>query len=191
MSDFQEYSSIDQQPDHRDPDKSLISIFDQNNPDIAFMEREAFNHIHESGALTKVYLRTNDLGSVDDVWEEDANPIYDQPVNIKGQFVPEKMSVALNKFGIENNSKFEVNYSRAELLSLFGPRLIRSGDVIQIPHNTLIQTQNTEFIDGQLGLADKFRVISGADAGSFNYRWLYWVVYVELLTGNFTVRPSS
>lgn len=189
--DFPEYSSLDQQADFRDPDNSQLSIFDPDNPDIAFMEREAFNFIHESGAITKVYLRTNDLANIDDVWEEDNNPIYDQPIEVKGQFIPEKMSVALNKFGIENNSKFEINYSRAELLSLFGTRLIRSGDVVRIPYNTLVQTQNTEFIDGQLGLADKFRVISAADTGNFNYRWLYWTCTVELLTGNFTVRPEN
>jgi len=191
MSEFPEYSSLDQQQDFRDPDASQISIFDPNNPDIAFMEREAFNYIHESGAPTKIYLRTNDLGNVDEVWEEDNNPIYDLPITIKGQFVPEKMSMALNKFGVENNAQFEIHYSRAELFHTFNTRMIRSGDIIQIPYNTLIQTQNTEFIDGQLGLADKFRVISATDTGNFNYRWLYWSCTVELLTGNFTVRPEN
>lgn len=186
-----EYSSLDQAQDFSNPDNELIAIFDPNSPEIANMEREAYNYIQYAGAPTCVYLRTNDLGQVDDVWEEDSDPIYYPPVDVKGQFVPEKMSMALNKYGIESKSQFEVHYSRAQLLAIFGKRLIRGGDVIQIPHNTLVQTQNTEFLDGKLGLADKFRVISAQDSGNFNYRWLYWTCVVELLTGNFTVRPEN
>lgn len=183
MSDMPEYSSIQQMPDYSDPDNNLTSMFDPDNPEIANMEREAYNYIHQAGAPTEIYLRTSDLGAVDDVWEEDNNPIYDSPVPVKGQFVPEKMSTALVKFGVESNAKFDVHYSRAELLDLFGNRLIRSGDVIDIPHNTLVQTQNTEFVDGKFGLATKFRVLEARDTGNFNYRWLYWTCTVELLTG--------
>lgn len=189
--EFPEYSNLDDQNDFRDPDNSKLSIFNgSENPDVAYMEREAFNYIHESGVPTHIYLRTNDIGNVDEVWEEESNPIYDKPIEVRGRFLPEAMSVALNKFGIDNNVKFDIHYSRAELLSLFGVRLVRSGDIIQIPYNTLVQTQNTEFIDGKMGLADHFRVISANDTGNFDFRWLYWTCHVELLTGNYTVRPT-
>lgn len=190
---LQEYSSIQNHPDFRTDDQifnSKLSIFDNENPEVARMEREAFNYIQQAGAVTHIYLRTEDLGAVDEVWEEDNNPIYYPPVSIKGQFVPEKMSTALKKWGIESDAKFDINYSRAQLLDRFGKRMIRAGDVIQLPHNTLVQTQNTEFIDGQLGLADKFRVIDAHDTGNFNYRWLYWTVYCELLSGDITVRTE-
>jgi hypothetical protein len=189
--EFPQYSSLDQTQDYTNAEDSKLSIFDQDSPDIANMEREAFNYIQYSGAPTHIYLRTNDLLQVDDVWEEDSDPIYDCPVTIKGQFVPEKMSLALTKYGVDTKSQFEVHYSRAQLLSHFGNRLIRTGDVVGLPHNTLVQTQNTEFVNGQLGLANKFRVISATDTGNYNYRWLYWTCIVELLTGNFTVRPDN
>jgi hypothetical protein len=195
MSDqhIPEYSSIQNVPDHRSDQEKLsspLSIFDQNNPEIANMERQALDYIHTSGAWTQVYLRSNALLEVDEVWEEDANPVYDLPKPFKGQFAPEPMSAALNKWGYEANTKFKINYSRAELLDALGNRLIRAGDVIAIPHNTLIQQQNTEFVDGPIGLADKFRVVGAQDIGNYNYRWLYWTCTVELLTGDITVRPE-
>lgn len=184
---MQEFSSIS----NTDYDvRNNVAIFDDTNPEIARMEREALEYISISGADTKVYLRVNDLGSVDEVWEEDSQPLYQQFVPVRGQFSPEEMSLALNKWGYESNAKFNVNYSRANLLSLFGVRMIRVGDVIEIPHNTLTQTQNTEYLDGQIGLADKFRVLKATDTGNYNYRWLYWTCTVELLTGNISIRPD-
>lgn len=185
MSD-QDYSSI-----NNTEVTSKLAIYDDLNPHIAYMEKQALEYIFSSGADLKIYLRVNDLGKVDDVWEEDNEPLYDQPVQLRGQFVPEKMSAALNKWGYESNSKFDVNFSRANLLAHFGVRLVRIGDVIEIPHNTLVQTQNTEYIDGRFGLANKFRVLDARDTGNFNYRWLYWTCTVELLTGDITVRPPN
>lgn len=189
--EFPEYSNLVPTPELSNTADSKGVIFDPDSPEIANMEKQAFEYIQYSGAPTHIYLRTNDLGQVDDVWEEDSNPIYDPAVPIKGQFVPDKMALALTKYGLDTKVQFEIHYSRAQLLSEFGNRLIRNGDVIGIPHNTLVQTQNTEFIDGQLGLANKFRVISATDTGNYNYRWLYWTCIVELLTGNFTVRPDN
>lgn len=184
----QEYVSL-QMSDVEETSK--LAIFDDENPEISMMEQQALEYINLSGAETRVYLRVNDLGKVDDVWEEDNDPLYESPVPVRGQFVPEKMSAALKKWGYESNSKFEINFSRANLLALFNVRLIRIGDVIEIPHNTLVQTQNTEFIDGKIGMADKFRVLDAKDTGNFNYRWLYWTCTVELLTGDITVRPPD
>lgn len=193
MSNRQEYTSLDSFPSNRSEsqvDRSKANISNQDQ-EIALMERHAFDYIFQSGIDSLIFLRSNDLGNVDAVWEEDNEPIYEQPVPTKGLFAPEKMTTALKKWGIESNTKFEIHYSRANLLDLFGKRLIRKGDVIRIPHNTLVQTQNTEFIDGEFGLADKFRVIDAMDTGNFNYRWLYWTCIVELLTGDITVRPDD
>lgn len=189
----QQYSSIHQFPNNRtdaQSENSKVNISNQES-EIAYMERAALDYINQAGTNSYIYLRSNDLGKVDEVWEEDSEPIYEQPIIVKAQFVPEKMSTALKKWGIESDAKFEINYSRAQLLDELGPRLIRTGDVIQIPHNTLVQTQNTEFIDGKFGVADKFRVIEAHDTGNFNYRWLYWTCTVELLTGDITVRPPD
>lgn len=190
----QEFSSLDKAPDHRsedDQENSLIAVYDHSNPDIANMEREVLNLVNDSGAWTSIYLRTNDLGQVDETWEEDANPLYMQPKKVKGLFQPDSVATALSKYGIDSKVAFKVNYSRAHLLAVFGPRLIRKGDVIQLPHNTLVQTQNTEFLDGKNNLIDKFRVTEATDTGNFNYRWMYWSCTVENVTGDITVRPEE
>lgn len=194
FDDKQKYSSLDQSNDFRseeDQVNNLSAIYDHDNPDIANMEREVLTIVNDSGAWLKVYQRTNDLGQVDDVWEEDANPLYAQPVPVKGFFIPDSVATALKKYGVETNVSFDVHFSRANLLHIFGNRLVRKGDVIYVPHNTLIQTQDTEFVGGAQNLIDKFLVTEAKDTGNFNYRWMYWSCTVTNLTSDITVRPKD
>jgi len=192
--DFEQFSSLQSAPDFRsgaEQENSLLSIFDHNNPDIAYMEREALTYIFDAGAWTNVYLRTNDLGQVDPVWEEDSNPIYEQPHKFKGVFAPDSVAISMVKWGLDSSVKFKVSYSRAWLLHTLGDRLIRKGDVIRIPHNTMQQLQNTEYLDGKVNQMDQFRVLEATDTGNFNYRWLYWTCTVEPLTGDISVRVEE
>lgn len=194
FDDKQKYTSLDQATDFRSLEEqtnNLSAIYDHENPDIANMEREALTIVNDAGAWLKIYHRTNDLGQVDEVWEEDANPLYLQPVPVKGMFTPDSVATALNKYGVETKVKFDVHFSRANLLYMFGDRLIRQGDVIEVPHNTLIQTQSTEFIGGKNSLIDKFLVNEAKDTGNFNYRWLYWTCTVSNITADITVRPKD
>jgi hypothetical protein len=169
-----------------------LAIFNPDCPEIGNMEKQAYEYIQLSGAESLVYLRVNDLGVQDEVWEEESKVLYDMPVMVKGQFVPDPLRTSLKKWGVDTDAKFKINYSRAELITRFGVRLIRSGDVIEIPHGSLIQTQNTEYIDGLIGRADKFRVVNAYDAGNYNYStWLYWVCVIELLSGDISIRPQD
>jgi hypothetical protein len=181
----QDYSSIQNFEVH---ENSEIALYDESNPEILYMEQEAFQYIKDSGVPVFVYTRVNDLGKIDSVWEEDSDPLYDNPIPVYGQYVPEAMSVVLKKWGVDAQTQFLIHFSRANLLAVFGNRLIRQGDVIEIPHNTLVQTQNTEFIDGPFGCLDKFRVISAKDTGNYNYRWLYWTCTVEVLSSDISVK---
>lgn len=189
----QAYSSLQDAKDFRtDSEKatSKIAIYDHSNPEIANMEMEALNLIQDAGAPTLVFRRTDDTGQTDDTYNETSNPTYIQPDLIKGLYKPESMSLAKVKWGIDVNVKMKINYSRAFLLGLYGSRLIRTGDVIAIPHNTLIQTQSTEYLEGKVNRLDKFRVTQGSDTGNFNYRWLYWTVDIEPLSGDIAIRPT-
>lgn len=190
---MQGYSNLNNATDFRSTaeiDNSKLNIYNHQNPDIANMEREADQLIQLSGAPTLIYLRTNDMGQVDDVFDENANPTYCEYTNVKGLFTPESASMVKVKWGIDVDLKFKIHYSRARLLSQIGSRLIRQGDVIAIPHNTLIQTQATEYLEGKDNRLDKFRVVGATDTGNFNYRWLYWTCTVEPLSGDITVRPK-
>lgn len=194
FDDEQKYSSLDQASDFRSLEEQtngLSAIYDHDNPDIANQEREIVSLVNDSGAWLKLFHRTSDLGQVDDVWEEDANPLYLPPVPVKGMFTPDSVATALTKYGIETKVGFEIHFSRANLLFLFGQRLIRKGDVIQVPHNTLIQTQSTEFLSGPQNQIDKFLVTEAKDTGNFNYRWMYWTCTVQNVAGDITVRPKT
>lgn len=186
---MQAYSSIDNYKIDISP--SSLDIYDHDNPDIANMEKEAAELIQKSGATTLIYLRANDMGAIDDTYDEISQAVFEKPLTIKGLFTPSNASIVKVKYGIDINLKFTISYSRALLLQDIGPRLIRTGDVVQVPHNTLIQTQATEFLDGKVNRLDKFRVISGSDTGNFNYRWLYWTINIEPVTGDITVRPDA
>jgi hypothetical protein len=189
----QAYSSLQNATDNRTDEQkssSKIAIYDHTNPEIANMEMEALNLVEDSGAPTLVYRRTDDTGQTDETYNETSNPLYLPPNLIKGMFKTQSMSLVKVKWGIDADVKFKIDYSRAYLLGLYGSRLIRTGDVIAIPHNTLIQTQATEFLEGKINRLDKFRVVNAQDTGNFNFRWLYWSCDVEPLSGDIAIRPT-
>ena len=189
----QAYSSLQNAQDNRtDAEKSSskIAVYDHTNPEIANMEMEALNIIIDSGAPTLVYRRTDDTGQVNDTYNENPNPLYHPYDIIKGLFKPESISVSKVKWGVDSDVKIKMSYSRAYLLGLYGSRLIRIGDVIAVPHNTLIQTQSNEYLEGKVNRIDKFRVVHAYDTGNFNYRWLYWTCDLEPLSGDVAIRPE-
>jgi hypothetical protein len=190
----QAYSSLQNANDHRtdaQKDNSKVAVYDHSNPEIANMEMEALNLVQDSGAPTLIYLRSDDTGQTDETYNETSNPIYLPPVLVKAMYKPESITLVKVKWGIDADAKFKIHYSRAYLLGLFGSRLIRNGDIISVPHNTLIQTQATEFLEGKINRLDKFRVVHAQDTGNFNFRWLYWTCDVEPLSGDIAIRPST
>jgi len=70
------------------------------------------------------------------------------------------------------DNKFDVTFSRAEVLGVIGDRLIRIGDIIIIPHNSLVLN------------AKRFRVLHVAEKGNYKYRWIYLNITVFLNDGN-------
>jgi hypothetical protein len=187
----QSYSSLQDAKDNRTDEQknsSKIAIYDHSNPEIANMEMEALNLINDSGAPTLVYRRSDDTGQTDDGYNE-TTPQYLEPDNIKAIFKPEQVSLSKVKWGIDVNIKMTLSYSRAYLLGLYGSRLIKIGDVVAVPHNTLIQTQSTEYLEGKVNRLDKFRIINSFDAGNFNYRWLYWNCIAEPISGDIVIIP--
>lgn len=189
----QEYLS-NPQPDHRnDGDKlnSLISIYDHSNPDIAYAEKEAEELIHNSGAWMKLYATVDNIGKVDETYEEDPEPQYSEPIELKGYFVPDPIATSMKKWGGNSVSQFKVTFARAYLYQLTNGRLIREGDVLHIPHNTLAQTARTYFKEGPDFEIVKFEVLHSRDVGNFNYRWLYWECTVKNMTGDTSIGPRK
>ena len=190
FSTNQEFTSIDQFADFRTENEKQftpLSVFNHDNPALAFAEKKAEEIINISGAWLTIFPRTNNSGTADEVWEEDGDPTYKSGVKLKGYFVPQPVNIELTRWGIDSQNKTSVIFARAIVFGRFGERMLRPGDVFEIPHNTLTPLQVAE-PGGKSNRMDKFRVLNASDIGNFLYRWLYWKCDVEALTGDITIQ---
>jgi len=152
------------------------SDVEQHNPLIQLHDPESKDHgltgslsveiINVSGAEVVVYIRTDHSG-FDEVFEEDPDPTYYSGKRIKAFFVPQPKKTELLEYGIDTPNKAEIVFSRVQVVELFGSRMIRAGDIIEIPYNAK-----------QIKL-DRYRVLNAFDSGNFKYEWYYWTCEVE------------
>jgi hypothetical protein len=169
----QQYSSIDKVPDQRSEEErlnSILSVYNHDSNDIAYAERVAEELINISGAWTVIYKRTRNAGNKDEVWDEDADPTYQHAKRLKGRFAPAPAEILLTKWGVDVPNQTTITYSRANVLKEMGKLMISEGDVIVVPHNTLIGTQFTDLRDGVDNRMDVYRVLKSSDTGNFNDR---------------------
>ncbi len=194
ITDFdpqQQFSSIDKLPDHRsDAERlnSLLSIYNHDNPDIAYVERLAEEMINISGTWITVFRRQRNEANRDDVWEEDPDPTYRNGIKLKGRFVPAPAEAQLTRWGLDLPNQTTVQFSRANVLKMFGKKMIAEGDILIVPHNTLSIAQVTDLRDGPSNRIDTFRCLKSSESGNFKYRWIYWTCLVENVTGDKTIQ---
>lgn len=157
-----------------------LALHDPDSNDLKLARKMADEIIHVSGAEVKIYTRTENA-DYDDVWDSDPDPTYWNCVPMKGYFKPMPLEFELKKWGAETVNKTEITFSHLQLFTQFGERMLRTGDVIQIPYNAATKA-----------LAPKtYRVVNGTPAGNYRYHWLYFTCQVELLTADITVRPQG
>jgi len=180
--------SIDAMPDFRsDAEKFLspLSQYNPDNPDITLVENLAAEMCNISGIITAVYLRSENETTIDEVFDEDPNPIYDNPKIVKGVWRPQPLATELMKYGVDANARSIISFSRANLLKEFR-RNLREGDVIAVPQNAVLNDFNLE---KQQNLVF-YRIISAVDDGNFRYRWLYTKCTVEPMSGDAVWNPT-
>ena len=136
--------------------------------------------VNISGAEVKVFIRTNN-NDYDAVWDEDADPTYWSSVMMKAFFKPAPLETELKKWGADTINKTEVVFSHRQLFIEFGERMIRAGDVIQLPFNSSFDDRTPK----------TYRVLNGSPTGNFRYNWLYFSCAVETLTADISVRPQE
>ena len=161
-----ELISIDKLPDHRsdvEQEFTLLSLYQPENEDMAYAERVAFEMINITGAVTEIFVRTED-NDVDDVWDEQADPTYLPGVRIKGFFVPEPLKSELTKWGIDTPNKTKAVYSRAAIFKQFGNRMLRPGDIIEVPFGSIEKSRGKN--------KQQYRIVEPSEEGNFKYRWL-------------------
>ncbi len=156
-----------------------LQLHDPDIGDLRLARLLADEMINVSGAEIKLYQRT-DNADFDDTWDEDADPTYWPAIFMKAYFKPAPLEIELKQWGADLNShRTEVVFSHRQLYAQFGERMLRVGDVIQLPYNAAsINPKN-------------FRVVNATPTGNFRYQWLYLTCQTELLTADITVRPEE
>ena len=154
-----------------------IALHDPDSADVRLARQLADEMINVSGAELKIYTRTNNA-DFDQVWDEDPDPTYWSEILIKGYFKPKPLEVELKRWGADTTNKTEVVFSHRQLFNLLGERMLRIGDVIQLPYNAAsVNPKN-------------YRILNASPTGNFRYIWLYFTCQVEILTADITVRPE-
>jgi len=175
------YSQLDTVVDDR-PDFYKMNpqhaLFDPSSPDFGFAEATVLENLRIAGAWVTVLPRSDDE-KFDKTWMEDQDPTYYAGHDFKAFMPPTPPEVLLTKFGQDAPITFDVTFSRAELLERFDKRLIRIGDVIVIPHNSLVVR------------ARRFRVLHVGETGNFRYRWLFLNVTVQNINRDESFEPQN
>ena len=154
----------------------LHAQFNPNNPDFQMAESLALESLRIAGAWVTVLPRTDDR-KYDPVWNEDASPTYYAGYDFKAYFQPQPPEIALTKFGHDAPTTVDLRFGRSDVLSTMGERLIRIGDVIVVPHNSLIIK------------ATRFQVKHVGEIGNYRYRWFYLDVTCENMNHDDTLVP--
>ncbi len=159
---------------------TVIAIYNPESDDLKLARKLADEIINVSGAEVKVYVRT-DNADYDSVWDADADPTYWNCKWMKAYFKPGPLEMELDRWGAEAKNKTEIVFSHRQIFQLFETRMLRIGDVIQIPYNAAM-----------VGLNPKnYRITNATPSGNFRYNWLYLTCQVEVLTADLTVRPDG
>ncbi len=181
MDTRQQLITIDALPDFRSKEEkqfTLLSLYDHSKPDIAYAERLAEEIVNICGAWVTVFLKEPKRDAPEDeVWDEDADPLYRSGIKTKAYFKPEPVSSELTRWGVDAATKATIVFSRASLFQEdgIGTRLLLPGDVIEAPYNYA-----TKFDMGPM----RFRILNVKHDGFFEYRWLYMHAICELITGD-------
>lgn len=158
------------QDDDNRPDQYKLnpqhSVYDHNNPDIKLAEELALENIRIAGAWVTVIPKSDD-NKFNKIWMEDVDPTFYNGFELKAVFPPLPPEIILTKFGLDAPIRFDITFSRAEVLNVIGERMIQMGDIIVVPHNSLVT--NTR----------RFQVQHVAEDGNYKYRWLYLKVSLE------------
>lgn len=155
-----------------------VAIHDYESADIKLARLEADEMINVSGAEIKVFART-DNEDHDKTWDEDPDPTYWASEPMKAFFKPEPLEAELQQWGIDTPNKTEVIFSFKQLYDKFGERMLRTGDVLQLPYNSTSTGPKN------------YRILNATPSGNFRYIWLYYKCQVETLTADITVRVED
>jgi hypothetical protein len=159
---------------------SPLSVYNPESLDVKTARTLSDEMINISGAEVKVFIRT-DNNDFDAVWDEDADPTYWSSEMMKAFFKPAPLETELKKWGADTVNKTEVVFSHRQVFQKFGERMLRPGDVIQLPFNAAMDDKSPK----------TYRVVNASPSGNFRYNWLYLSCAVETLNADISIRPHE
>ncbi len=171
-SAFQGFKSDAQQ------ESSPLSLYNNESKDIQLVRTKAEEQMNIVGAEALIYTRT-DNADFDSVWDEDADPTYNSPKGLKAFWKFEQIQTELVKWGVDTKIKLEITFTHMSIYSEFMERMLRPGDVIQIPYGSVPITPKN------------IRVLNATPTGNYRYAWIYFTCQVEQLTADITVRVED
>lgn len=174
--DFHLKSAPDYRSESEKNDPS-IAIFNEDAPEILTARAEVDEIINISGAKIKVYPRTD--GHHDVVWDESPDPTYHNSFEIKAFFKPTPLKIELKKWGIDAQADLEVVFSHRQLFEVMGERMLRNGDVINLPYNSASVNPTN------------YKILNGAPTGNYRYSWLFFTCQATILKADKTVRVKD
>jgi len=157
----------------------IIQQHNQQSADLALATRMAREAINIAGGLVEVYEKTENADA-DDVWDEDPDPTYFAAVQFKAFYSPKPAELAMKKSGPDAPVSTEIIFSAADLMDHFGPRMLRTGDVIKVFYHNLT-TVKPEY----------FSIINATQTGNYRYNWVYFTCVCESTHADITVLPSA
>ena len=145
---------------------SLLQVHDPDSPDMTYAANVARELLYKAAANVVVYARTNNSDH-DEVWEEDPDPTYGSGKRMKAFFVPQPLEVQLTPWGVDAENKSTVVFILEDIYKEFGQRMVRAGDLIELPYNSVAIKP------------DRYMILNAFESGNFRYHWLYLSCNVE------------
>ena len=156
----------------------LFKVQNSASLDAATVQRVVHEMIQVNGAYVRVHQRT-DNADHDRVFDEDPDPTYWAPEGLKAFFVPKPMEYELTLWGVDAENQTEIVFSMVDINQFFVGRLLRSGDLIEIPYNSE-SPQKPKY----------YKVDNAQEFGNFRYIWLYLKCQTTLIPGEINIRPA-
>jgi len=162
-----------------DIENPLYQVHNNESADIAMASRVAREMVNINGANVMIHARTenHDLNNVHD---EDPDPTYLAPVFLKGYFVPKPLEYEMTLWGVDTKNTTEIIFCRSDVYVIFNSRLLTTGDIIELPYNSVAK-QTPKY----------YRVDNAQEFGNFRYNWLYLKCQLTLITGEVNIRPAN
>lgn len=178
LYDFTSVAGYPPLPDFRsDTSSTALNQDNPASPDLASAFALAAEAMAIGGADVEVFIRT-DNSDYNKTYDEDPNPTYFAPVFMKAYAPRQPLQKTMIKFGLDIKSDMKFTFFMPHLVTQFGGRQLREGDVIKSDYNA----------GDDLNL---WRIVNTSPMGNYRYQWLYLECTVSLLTADITVMPSG